>query len=327
MILAGMGSYDDQPGWSKEEEAETAESVVRDLGVRKQISAVDGQTTDVVLGKVGREIRGRGRATCLGQPVADLQVSATPLDETEDLQSNATTAAGGEFELKLAGPGPYAISVFDGHCFYSKEIKVADEDIVDLSMEIPPGRVSGRLTTPNGSPLSPVRVTLREEAGTESSEFYFDNRCHRVSTDEDGSFDFRMLPPGSYTLRAPDGHQFYLPPMFDPYGRVIRRDLHVGDSPLTDLELILLPEGRITGSVVGAAGKPAGGAHLYLKDDQGRSCSTYWETEADVTGTFEIRCVAAGLYRVVAHHDKQSAESPLVVVETGKTAQTKVELR
>lgn len=170
-------------------------------------------------------------------------------------------------------------------------------------------------------------MTVREVSAYRSEDpFYFGNAYHKWSSDEEGRFEFRLLPSGTYTIRAPDGKQFDQS-LFEPFGRATLRGVRVGTSVVDGLELVLPSECRIQGNVVDALGHPMGGAHLYLEDDEGRPCSTYWECQSDIAGSFEIRNVAAGRYHVIARSGGQLAKSPVVVVGPEQTATTKIEFR
>jgi hypothetical protein len=315
-------------GITHKEDGAGAPGAPKNLGVRKQITTREGETTTVVLGEVKRHIHGHGRITCRGVPVADAQVSYDASEETESLQQQVRTADDGSFAIEFVGAGSYSLSVYWKSSFHHYEVNVPDQESVDVSHEVPAGSLSGRLTGADGSALAHVHITLTNETPDPHRP---DAPIHwpdyRTTSRDDGSFDFLMVPPGTYTLAAPDGQQFDRPVQFDPHGRVFRRGIRIGVDPVSDVDLQLAPESRITGRVVDGLGKPAGGAHLLLTDDEGRSCSTYWEADTDEGGAFEIRCVAAGRYRVVAWRDHRSGKSETVTVEPEKTAETTVEVR
>jgi hypothetical protein len=298
-----------------------------DRGVRQRIETREGETTRIVLGGVRRRVLGHGRITCRGAPLVDAQITANSLDSNEDLQQDVHSGDDGAFSLELAGAGRYEVSVYWQSSHYSREFDVPDEERVDLSLAVPSGGISGRVVAADGRAVADLDVTLTDAgriALVEACEPH--GPAHRARTNESGAFEFRLLPPGTYSLAAPDGFQFVLPVRFVPYGRAFRRAVRVDTEIEKGIELKLGAEGRIAGKIVDTLGGAAGGAMLLLKDGEGRVCSTYWETRADEAGAFLIRCVAPGTYRVIAWRDGREGESAPVTVEADRTAETRVEL-
>ncbi len=306
---------------------ETPPGAPKNRGLRKNIEVRDGETTRLVLGEEQHRIRGRGRVTCRGASIVGAQMGAISSGSNEDLEQVVHTAEDGTFSLEFAGPGWYQLSAFWKSAQYEHEIYVPTDGSVDLSFEVPSGGILGRLVDASGKPLANVHVTLTDAgriANVEGGDPHGPSRTTR--TNQDGSFEMRMVPPGTYTLAAPDGLQFFQSAPVEPYGRVFRRELAVDTELLTGIELKLEPEGRIAGKVVDELGRPAGGAHLLILDDAGRPCSTYWETTANESGAFLIRSVAPGTYHVIASREKRMGESAPVDVEADTTAETTVEL-
>ena len=201
-----------------------------------------------------------------------------------------------------------------------------DQDGIELSFRVPSGAISGRIFGAEGKPLRNVPITAVLEDAADTADFYRD--CYRRTfTKDDGTFAFRLLAPGSYTLRAPDGFQRdSLPPLL-PHGRIVRSDLAVEDSELANLELRLPPEGRVSGIVVDAHGAPVGKAWIVLIDGQGLSLSGDWETHTDSTGRFLVTSVAPGVYTIWVQTAESQVSGPPIQVEPGKTASTRIELR
>src|SRR5207247_8701021 len=98
------------------------------------------------------------------------------------------------------------------------ERTVPDQDVVEVAFEVPSGALSGRVLGANGRLLRRVPITVVRDGYTDMGSFYGD--CYRrMYTKDDGSFAFRLLAPGSYTLRTPDGFQSDKPPPRVPRGR------------------------------------------------------------------------------------------------------------
>ncbi len=137
-----------------------------------------------------------------------------------------------------------------------------------------------------------------------------------------------LLSPGTYTLRAPNGFQDDSPPPRVPHGRAVLTDLLVSDSAhVVGLELVLPPEGRISGTIVDPPGNAVTEAWIGVIDQRDVSLSARWETRTDATGHFEADNVGPGSYRVLVRTREHETTSGPVLVEAGKTADTRIELR
>lgn len=299
----------------------------KNRGIRKNIEVHEGETTRIDFVDSSRRVHAHGRVTCRGEPLVGAQIRSISLESKEDLQQDVHTGIDGTFALELAGAGRYALSVYLNSADYDHEVTVPDAASVDLSFEVPSGGILGRVVDGEGKPVANLEVTLTGTGRIASVEDGDPRGPERTArTKDDGTFELRMLPPGTFTLAAPDGFQFFRPEHFDPYGRVFRRGIVVDTELHKDVELKLAPEGRISGRILDDLGRTAGGAHLLLKDAEGRACSTYWEVTADESGAFLIRNVAPGTYRVVAWRDGRKGESAPIQVEAQTTAEAKVEL-
>jgi hypothetical protein len=310
-------------------ERDDGAATVANRGVRKRISAQEATTTEVVLGAPARTIVMNGRVACRGEPVSGITVDATPLGGSEDRGEDATSAADGTFRLELQGPGRYWVTARQDRFDYYVEQEVPDVPSLDVEIDLPGGRITGTLVDLEGRRLQKkIRLTVQAEGrATPDDPFFFGNGCQRIVSNEDGTFEFAFLPAGRYTVRAPDGHQFELPPRFEGYGRVLERGIQVGQSAVAGLTLRVPPESRIVGTIRDEFGSAVGGAALYLEDDEGRIASTYWETESDSRGSFEVRHVGPGRWRVVARWSGRRADSPLIDVELGQILKTSIRFR
>ena len=296
--------------------------------IRKNITVVEGQTTEVVFGAPARPVRAHGFVMAAGRPLATATIRALPRDSQEDTGAEALTGVDGSYELVLSGPGDYSFSVSMNYgSDRSFQRTIPEQDEVELSFEVPAGSIAGRVLGSDGRPLAHAPVTLVAD-GPRNRETFYREQYHKMRAQDDGTFVFMLLPPGTYTLRSPDGFQMDSPPPRVRYGRVILSDLRIeGESSITGLELRLPAESRITGVVVDAGGNGVSGAWIVAMDARGTPLSGDWETRSDATGHFEIVHVAAGVHSVRAKTaDGEGTSAPFQVAE-GKTASARIELR
>jgi len=294
-------------------------------GIRKNIHVLEGQTTRVVFGEARRAIAVSGRVTIAGAPAPGLKVRANSR-ENEDRGEEVETGADGAFALTVHGAGEYVFSVsanYGSDVFFER--KVPDQDAVDFPFEVPGGALLGRVVDAQGLPLGRVGVTAERSGWTDRESFYRDHYS-RTYTAADGTFAFRLLAAGTYTLRAPDGFQSDSPPPRVPHGRRVLADLQLGATEVSGLELRLPPESRVSGVVVDEQGNPVTDGWVRLLDEHGLSLSGTWETRTDATGHFQIDSVGPGTYRVrVRAGERDVTGEPFAVEE--RTVGTRVELR
>lgn len=295
-------------------------------GIRKRISVDDGHTTRVVFGEAKRQITIHGTINMGGGPGAGLSTSAYS-QSGENRGEESTSDPDGRFELKVAGPGEYTFYISASHGSYVRFARtVPDQNDVDLSFEVPTGIISGRVVGSDGQPLRRVPITAVRSGWTDKSGF---NRDHfrRMYTEADGTFEFRLLASGSYTIRMPDGFQSDRPPPRVPYGRVVLTDLELDSSQLSEIEIRLPPECRISGNVVDALGTPVTDAWIRVINPRGLSLSAQWETQTDATGNFRIENVAPGTHRVRVWTSELEVTSVPFAVESGMTVSPRIEMR
>jgi len=293
--------------------------------IRKNISVKEGETTQVVLGEARRQIAIHGLVLAGGVPVSGLSVRPDS-NENEDRGEEVETGLDGRFDLTVSGAGDYSFYVEanrGSYAFFPQA--VPDKNDLDVLFELPSGVLSGRVCDADGHPLSRVGVTLVRDGYTREN-FYRD--CYRrMTTSAYGSFEFRLLAPGSYTLRAPDGFQDDSPSPRVPHGRVVLIHLVVDGAELKGVEARLPPEARISGSVVDALGNPVTDAWVGALDYRRVSLAgDGWETRTDSTGHFEIESVGPGTFSVRARSGDREVVSPPFEVEAGKTASVSIEI-
>src|SRR5262249_40401397 len=116
--------------------------------------------------------------------------------------------AGGEYSVTLDGPGEYTISVQkfgakgpmqQGVVEFVRDVPEGDKATIDL--EVPTGRVSGRVRDEDGTPLANARVALHPETNSEPGSIW-GGAYNETSTDDEGRYDVQALRPGTYEVLA-----------------------------------------------------------------------------------------------------------------------------
>ena len=128
---------------------------------------------------------------------------AQPLDDLE------TSGPDGRYELTLGRPGAYLVAVDlesddVGIEFY---VDVPDAAELEHDLELPTGRIAGRVVGPDGAPVAGAGLQLEHEGG--SFGLSDASMGAQIYSDGDGTFALEHLWPGTYALRvrSPDpGH-------------------------------------------------------------------------------------------------------------------------
>jgi protocatechuate 3,4-dioxygenase beta subunit len=294
--------------------------------IRKHITVRENETTEVIFGEDRGSVHITGTVLCSGIPAPEMEVKAMPIDLGEDRHQIAKTGKNGRFELDVNGPGEYELVVSvesDSYATFRRTIE--PNTPADFVLEVPGGTLSGKVLAPDGKPMKRVPVTIlraNDEGADASATFRF--RYRQTHTDENGAFEFKLLPEGTYTLRAPDGFRRDSPPPRIPCGETMIADLHVGSRPVDPLVVRLCAEGRIKCRVVDASGSPVSNAAIQVFDASGQGLSAHWEMASDGNGWVQVDSVAPGTYTVGAQKKGQRVTSSSIRVEEGKTAETTV---
>jgi len=298
-----------------------------EIFLRLPVSVRDKETTRVEFRvEHPRTIAVRGIVTHRGRPLAGVRITANQ-SAAEFTTASRTTRTDGEgrFELALEAPGAHRFVVMsDPKSFATFERTVPDAPEVTESFDVPAGRIVGRVVDGDGTGIARIPVTaLRSSEGGVPKGW----TLQRATTGSDGSFAFEFLEDGTYVVRAPDGMQYdsFATPI--GYGRVVLPNVAVDASVEgAPIELRLLAEAWISGQVVDSKGRGAAGVAIQVRRQDGIPLSPYIETQTDGTGSFLVSSVPAGSYTILATRDDLRAESPKVLVESGRAARTKIVL-
>lgn len=156
-----------------------------------------------------------GRVTTPGEPPAAVRRAIITLTDTASGASRSVlTGDGGEFTLAGVGAGRYAITASKpAHLTTAWGAKrpgrqgttlvLADgQRVTDLSLTLPKGGViAGRLTLPNGQPLTDTEVRVVPMRMAEAGGTIIDTTLP-IRTDDEGRYRIYGLPPDRYLVAA-----------------------------------------------------------------------------------------------------------------------------
>ncbi|MCP3914519.1 MAG: hypothetical protein GY711_03055 [bacterium] len=283
----------------------------------EKVAVEDGMETYVRLGATPRvPVRLFGRITRTGEPVATEFYAVAEGGSLLSGMKMAKSDASGEYEVTLERPGAYLLGVESGHGTVEFAVDVPEAEAFELAIELPTGAIQGAVRGPGGSPIASARVALfAEDAEVRLSRL--DGFSRR--TGEDGSFAFRGLRAGRYTLRT--GAEGEL-------GGTVSDTITLEDGEeRTGIELQLARAGSITGTVRDAGGTPAAEVDVYVRDAAGRLLSPFPRATTDALGRFTYAGVAPGRVTVSARGaDAASGDGEPVEVHADQTAEVELVL-
>lgn len=270
------------------------------------IEIVSGRTVagmDITLLKT-RTVRVHGRITNV--PQNRVMVSLQKRGRSfmmMDRYMATTSSPSGEFEIRGVIPGSYLLSAQfnDGEQQLSGHlpVEVGTTNVEGLELALSPGQdVSGSIqVVGEGSALrvSGIQVFL------ESKDLMEGGR--NAAAKEDGGFQLRGVPAGSYTVRAMGGGPFYV------------KAVYAGDEEAKDAEVQVLPGvpttlkivmstavGTITGVARNESGQTLPGAQVVLVPEPSKrqAMSNFRTSPAGPNGQFRMTGVPPGTYTLIA---------------------------
>ena len=254
--------------------------------IRGLSKAKDGGT---ITGKVVRHRRNETGGSN-GEPLAGVKVT---IDGPQ--KSDAVTDAKGEFKIEGVEPGEYTVVPAAPKGLATRgpdeKVKVADRGCADVHFWLESNaRISGRVINAQGLPVAKAEVVLHE-ADKEAYNGYVDY----AYAEEDGSYQFKLIPPGRYVLRLRyDGMTSQnrpFPVIFYPgtAEKSQARVFTIEEGETIDLEIKVPPlpsEVEIRGQVAWPDGKPATTANVgYMVPKD----SIFYGTKLDEAGRFSFK--------------------------------------
>jgi hypothetical protein len=303
------GSWDDR--WGGDTTFTDADGRFRidrlEPGVYKPMAEVEGafgmaessvhlglaQTSDEVVIQVHRAATVTGRVVLAGSKDKEgCDMGWISLhDEAAGLMRFSELREGGEVEIKAVLPGTYKVMPGCQNAVTRKDypaVEVAEEDVHGLEWEVDPGlAIRGVVVDPKGEPAEEINVNAQMKGG--------DPRGQRPGawsfTEKDGTFELTGLLPGTYDLDVRVWEEDYVAPI-EP----TTVTLEAGQD-LEGVRIELDASGSITGNVEDEQGEPLANVQV-----RARGLERGWGngTKTADDGTFEIKAVRPGEYRVTA---------------------------
>ena len=295
----------------------------------ESVEVADGEEVHVVLGaKTKDPVRVTGRVTESGEPIADATVLV--IEEGGSFMQGmkmGKTDASGAYEVTVDRPGAFVFNV-SSEGFGSQQVPffvdVPEAETYDLDLELPLGRISGRVVGLDRAPLEGVSVQLVQDGGV-MGIFDFDQSRNRV-TGSDGAFSFEHVRPGNYAIHAGGGSMNFVVDTSQHYGAEVYEGIElVENGVVDDVEIRLSRAGRLVGRVVDGGGTPVSGAAVFVRNESGNVISNVSTTMTNGTGEFVYEGVPSEDVTVFAR--KEGLTSVEVgPVNVGEGADTEVSL-
>ncbi|HEX6885547.1 MAG TPA: carboxypeptidase regulatory-like domain-containing protein [Planctomycetota bacterium] len=305
------------------------------LAVLKMTSVTleDGAEEHVVLGAPPEDpVRVHGRVTLAGEPVPGAVLSFVPANgKGLDNLKIKTLDAEGRYALELDAPGEFLVTVQNASTpgrqnsiEFRRTVPKAAETQLDL--ELPLGRITGRVRDSGGEPVAGARVTVTMQGGLVFGTV-FGGHYTEAATDERGAYEVPWLRPGSYTVAA--GGAFMGGAFGDgeALGRVVR-SVELGENEAKDgVDFRLELPGTVRGTVRDAAGNLVAEASIFLRDEEGRLVELFSLASTNASGSFEYPGLAPGEYTLTARtRALASAAAVPVRVRSGEKSDVTVTL-
>lgn len=316
------------------EDAEDEMSFINVMGAMRTttVDVAAGEVVHVVLGGTPKQpvtVRGVVKEAGRSVPEARVMVMAEGGSFIEGMKASKTDGDG-RFEVVLDRPGAYVFHVSTalfgtegmGIQFYEDVPAAAAHDVL---LDLPMGRIEGRVLGPDGAPAEGVALRLSNEGGAIGLEDLGGSEAK--ASDEDGEFAFDHLRPGTYALRA-GGAVTPLGDGANDLGMQVVGGLALGENEvLDDVVLRLGGAGALEGIVRDETGAPVEGASVFVRDSAGRVLANVSYVTTDAAGRFTYEGLPAGELTVSARTSElTSAEESRVLIEAGATTQVELTL-
>jgi carboxypeptidase family protein len=197
--------------------------------------------------------------------------------------------------------------LYTSACHRTRPVRNAGEDIEyieGLSKASPGGLVFGSVkrsgrTPEQPAPLEGVKITIEGQGKTVT-----------VTTDGDGKFHASSLPEGSYKVRVS-------PPEGLSAGRN-ESEIKVADRGCAGVEFWLAVDGRVSGRVIDAEGRPLSNCYvmLYSADAPNRYSGFSMNATTDDQGQYKMGLIPPGNYKLSVNYDGPSDKQPAELIKS-----------
>lgn len=297
----------------------------------------DGQDTHVILGAPPADpVLVVGRVTHAGEPYTDALVSF--IHEGKDVltrMKNVSVDKQGAFEVRLNESGRYSISVQrlrTGGMGQQNTVEfvreIPKEKRFELVLEMPTGRISGKVLDPEGNPAKGERVTLHPHSALIGGSMW-GGMYVEAQTDGDGFYDLDALRPGAYVLSVGGMAMGGIFGSDAAHGREVRSDIKVSEGDwLRDIDFRLRKPGKVDVLVVGEDDKPIPKAAIFARDAGGNLLDRLSMISTDDNGIAHYGGLAPGEYSFSSRMDvRASSEGARVKIGEGESQQVKLVLQ
>jgi hypothetical protein len=217
----------------------------------------------------------QGRVTRDGLPVAGA-INLKPADRRSGRRTAvATLAADGTFQVLLEGRGEYSVRVQEqnGSGAMLDEQVLFDDPEDEVSINLPAGRIHGRVVDGAGAPVAGAVITATRQSSSPAGVVFARNHA-------DGSFTLDSVAPGPWAIAAStEGAQ----------SEAVA--VALDESDVRDIRLIVEPIELVTVRVIDGSGAPLRDAFVtaeFLPPGAVRPSSEIRSTGADGTAEFRV---------------------------------------
>jgi len=271
----------------------------------------------LIFGKVGRRNHDWKEGEQWYKPVPDAELTI----ESENTKYQAQSDAKGNFRVEKVLPGKYLVKLKlppglirnallkdEGATVVENEIEVAARGCAETDFYLESDtRVSGRVLDVQGNPVPNLPLNMR---GAPSNQNRINTFLY-ATTDADGHFEFKIVPPGDYLLgfrimnssqadNTPYPRTFFPGVTAKALATVV--SVREGESLqrlVLQMPLPLTPR-TVEGIVVWQDGRPATGASVYLNLIEEGEMTAFSSAQVDEQGRFTLKVFEGMQYKVSA---------------------------
>ena len=283
------------------------------------VDVADGETVEVVLGAPpAAPVLVYGRVSEGGQAVTSGTVLAVA-DGQGFMQGSSTANidSSGRYEMTIDAPGDYVFLVQasgNSRGFgIDFPVTLPEVDRFEFDLQMPSSVLEGVVIGVDGRGASGESVLIRP--ADQSMGMGGVSSIRNERTEEDGSFSFDKLRPGSYVIQA-GGRSW----RNEPSGAVSAIvTLSEGDRQSISLELS--EPGTVEGTVINSNGEPVEGATVFFRTASGTVQTSRSPVTSDSEGKFRNNGLGEGTVTAVARTSAGSTqESGPIQVRPGGTS-------
>ncbi|MCA8968405.1 MAG: carboxypeptidase regulatory-like domain-containing protein [Planctomycetes bacterium] len=272
-----------------------------------------------------RTVRVEGRVTIGSKP---LEGGLVEFEAVGSMKHLFATVEQGQYEIRNLEPGSYRARVRTGLL----QAGASSGDVVQVSaeprvtrvdLELPGGKIAGRVTSREGKalPFVLVRLTRDEDLRAAVHNQAIDIGNGVSVTDSDGRFSFEGLVGGVYAITARQVDARDGPRVMRLTGIELAAGQH-----REDLELVVEDGLTLRVSVKNADASSARGAKVRILDAAGLPLRGVETATTDEAGQASVNGLAPGAYRVLVEADGHAPEISDAIVIQGDDVSSLVRL-